>query len=75
MSFGKPLADRIGDGGLAQTSQSGEPIYWRGFRGVLLVDPCLDLLNDVHACTICALTTSKGVIVDGSIKSSITRTR
>jgi hypothetical protein len=26
-SFVKPLADRMGDGGLAQTSQSGEPIY------------------------------------------------
>jgi hypothetical protein len=75
VSFLKQLADRIGDGGLSQSSQSGEPIYWRGFRRVLLVDPSNDLRNDVDTCTLGARTTGKVVEVDGSTESGIARTR
>ena len=75
MVFFKPLADCIGDSGLAQSGQSGEPIYWWGFRRVLLVDPRHDLGNDVNTCTLGASTTSKIVEVDGSSESCITRTR
>ena len=75
MSFIERLADCICDGGLAQSSQPGEPIYWRGFRRVFLVGPCGDLGNDIDACSLGAGTTGKIVEVYGSTESRVTRTR
>jgi len=75
VGFMKQLADRIGDGGFAQSSQSGEPVHWRGFRGVFLDGPCTNLGNDVDACTFRARTTGKVVEVDGSTECCIMRTR
>lgn len=75
MKFVKQLADRVGDGGLSQTSQSDEKIYWRCFRWVYLVEPCHYLRDDVNTCSIGARMTSKVVEINGSIETCITGTR
>jgi hypothetical protein len=72
VSFVKPLADRVRDGRLAQTCQSGEPIYRRGTRGVRLADPCHNLRDDVDTFTMGARTMSNVVEVNSS---TITRMR